>query len=151
MKIGIPKEIKNHEYRVGMTPSAVREAVNHGHKIVVETNAGNGIGSDDDTYRAAGAIIVDSAQEVFTTADMIVKVKEPQANERKMLREGQVLVVPRGVEHRPVSTGECSVMLIEPAGLVNTGDADATEASTTGTWLRDDQHPGHDSNVRPAD
>ena len=91
MKIGVPKEIKNHEYRVGMTPSAVREAVNHGHKIVVETNAGNGIGSDDDTYRAAGAIIVDSAQEVFTTADMIVKVKEPQANERKMLREGQVL------------------------------------------------------------
>ena len=91
MKIGVPKEIKNHEYRVGMTPSAVREAANHGHEIVVETSAGNGISGDDDTYRAAGAAIVDSAQEVFATADMIVKVKEPQANERKMLREGQVL------------------------------------------------------------
>jgi alanine dehydrogenase len=91
MKIGVPKEIKNHEYRVGMTPSAVREAVNHGHDVVVETNAGNGISGSDDNYRAAGATILDTAAEVFATADMIVKVKEPQAGERKMLREGQIL------------------------------------------------------------
>ncbi len=91
MKIGVPKEIKNHEYRVGMTPTSVREAVHHGHEVVVETNAGIGISGADDAYRAAGAAIVDTAEEVFATADMIVKVKEPQAVERKMLREGQIL------------------------------------------------------------
>ena len=91
MKIGVPKEIKNHEYRVGMTPTSVREAVHHGHEVFVETNAGIGITGSDDDYRAAGATVLDSAEEVFATADMIVKVKEPQANERKMLREGQIL------------------------------------------------------------
>jgi alanine dehydrogenase len=89
--IGVPKEIKNHEYRVGMAPSSVREAVRHGHTVLVEINAGEGIGSDDDVYRSAGAEVVESAAEVFERADMIVKVKEPQASERAMLREGQLL------------------------------------------------------------
>jgi alanine dehydrogenase len=91
MKIGVPKEIKNHEYRVGMTPTSVRQAVHHGHEVVVETGAGVGITATDDDYRAAGAAVLESAKEVFASADMIVKVKEPQASERKMLRDGQVL------------------------------------------------------------
>jgi alanine dehydrogenase len=91
MLIGVPKEIKNHEYRVGMTPLSVREAVRHGHKVWVESGAGLGIGVNDEGYRAAGAEIIPSAAQIFAKADMIVKVKEPQAIERKMLREGQVL------------------------------------------------------------
>mgnify|MGYP001053345733 CR=1 FL=1 len=91
MLIGVPKEIKVHEYRVGLTPSAVREAVEHGHRVVVETQAGSGIGAGDDEYRRAGAEVAGSAAEVFARAEMIVKVKEPQAVERKMLRDGQVL------------------------------------------------------------
>jgi alanine dehydrogenase len=91
MLIGVPKEIKVKEFRVGMTPTSVREVVHHGHKVVVETRAGAGIGMDDDTYRAAGAEIVKTAKEVFERADMIVKVKEPQAGERRMLRQGQLL------------------------------------------------------------
>jgi len=91
MIIGCPKEIKPQEFRVGMTPNAAAEAVAHGHKVVIETLAGNGAGFSDDDYTAAGAEILGTAAEVFKTADMIVKVKEPQAIERKMLREGQVL------------------------------------------------------------
>lgn len=91
MLIGVPKEIKNHEYRVGMTPSAVREVIHHGHSVIVETNAGSGIGMGDEVYEAAGATIIGTAEEVFEKADMIVKVKEPQPNECKMLREGQIL------------------------------------------------------------
>lgn len=91
MLIGVPKEIKNNEFRVGMTPTSVREAITHGHQMIVEANAGIGIGRSDDDYRAQGAEIVDTAEEVFTRADMIVKVKEPQAAERKQLREGQIL------------------------------------------------------------
>jgi alanine dehydrogenase len=91
MLIGIPKEIKNHEYRVGMTPLAVREAVRHGHKVWVEAEAGIGIGAADADYAAAGAQIIATAPEIFAKADMIVKVKEPQSSERKMLREGQIL------------------------------------------------------------
>jgi alanine dehydrogenase len=91
MLIGVPKEIKNHEYRVGMTPSAVRELIHHGHKVVVETNAGMGIGMDDGTYEAVGATVLGTAAEIFEKADMIVKVKEPQPGECKMLREGQIL------------------------------------------------------------
>ncbi|MBC8036224.1 MAG: alanine dehydrogenase [Rhizobiales bacterium] len=91
MLIGVPKEIKNHEYRAGMTPLSVREAVRHGHKVWVEANAGSGIGATDADYTRAGATIVAAAQEIFAKADMIVKVKEPQAAERKMLREGQIL------------------------------------------------------------
>ena len=91
MLIGVPKEIKVHEYRVGMTPSSVREAVVHGHAVIMETRAGAGIGASDDDYRNAGAQVADTAAEVFARADLIVKVKEPQAAERKMLRANQVL------------------------------------------------------------
>lgn len=91
MKIGVPKEIKNHEYRVGLTPGSVREYIAHGHDVVVETNCGAGITASDDEYRAAGAVVLDSAEEVFATSDMIVKVKEPQPNEWVQLREGQLL------------------------------------------------------------
>ncbi len=91
MLIGVPKEIKNHEYRVGLTPDSVGEVVAHGHQVIVETAAGAGIGSADAEYEAHGATVVGTAAEVFERADMIVKVKEPQAVERKMLRAGQVL------------------------------------------------------------
>jgi len=91
MIIGCPKEIKPQEFRVGMTPIAAGEAVAHGHKVVIETQAGIGAGFPDEDYIAAGAEILGTAAEVIKTADMIVKVKEPQAIERKMLREGQVL------------------------------------------------------------
>ncbi|MCR9149349.1 MAG: alanine dehydrogenase [Rhodobacteraceae bacterium] len=91
MKIGCPKEIKPQEFRVGLTPNAAREAVAHGHEVIVETGAGAGAGFSDADYTAAGARIVDTAEEVFALADMIVKVKEPQAGERRMLREGQLL------------------------------------------------------------
>jgi len=89
--IGVPREIKVHEYRVGMTPSAVREAVAHGHGVLVETQAGAGIGADDDDYRKAGAQVVGSAAEAYARAELIVKVKEPQPAERRLLRGGQVL------------------------------------------------------------
>jgi alanine dehydrogenase len=91
MKIGCPKEIKPQEFRVGITPNAAQEAVAHGHEVLIETGAGIGSGFDDAAYEAAGAHIIGSAEEVFAAADMIVKVKEPQAIERKMLREGQIL------------------------------------------------------------
>jgi alanine dehydrogenase len=91
MLVGVPKEIKSSEYRVGLTPSAVGEYIAHGHKVLVETGAGEGIGASDALYRAAGAEIAATAPEVFTRADMIVKVKEPQAAEWKQLRAGQIL------------------------------------------------------------
>ena len=91
MLIGVPKEIKNHEYRVGMTPASVRELNDSGHLVMVETLAGNGIGSSDKDYIAAGAEIVNSAAEIYARAEMIVKVKEPQASERAMLRQQQLL------------------------------------------------------------
>ncbi|MDD3764901.1 MAG: alanine dehydrogenase [Nevskiales bacterium] len=91
MRIGTPKEIKNHEYRVGLTPAGVRELVAHGHEVLIETGAGEGIGLYDDDYRAAGARIAADAEQVFAEADMIVKVKEPQPVEIKRLREGQIL------------------------------------------------------------
>ncbi|EDZ48625.1 alanine dehydrogenase [Rhodobacterales bacterium Y4I] len=91
MKIGCPTEIKPQEFRVGMTPDAAREAVSHGHEVVIQKGAGMGAGFTDEDYVSAGAVILDTAEEIFATADMIVKVKEPQAVERKMLREGQLL------------------------------------------------------------
>ncbi len=91
MIIGVPKEIKNHEYRVGLTPESVHELISAGHIVLVETMAGVGIGANDEEYKRIGAKITNNAAEIFATADMIVKVKEPQANERKMLREGQIL------------------------------------------------------------
>ncbi len=91
MHIGCPKEIKPQEFRVGLTPAAAQEAVANGHTVTVETAAGQGAGFTDEDYIAAGAKIAATAAEVFAAADMIVKVKEPQAVERKMLREGQLL------------------------------------------------------------
>ncbi|GAB4126943.1 MAG: alanine dehydrogenase [Rhodothalassiaceae bacterium] len=91
MLIGVPKEIKTLEFRVGLTPASVREMVLHGHKVLVQKSAGYEIDLGDDLYREAGAEIVDTADEIFARAEMIVKVKEPQASEIAMLREGQIL------------------------------------------------------------
>ncbi|MEI8647454.1 alanine dehydrogenase [Paraglaciecola sp. Hal342] len=91
MLIGVPKEIKNHEYRVGLTPAAVKEFVVHGHQVLVEDNAGAAIGFTNEEFVAAGAEIGPDAATVFAKAEMIVKVKEPQENECKMLRKGQTL------------------------------------------------------------
>ncbi len=91
MRVGVPKEIKNNEFRVGLTPGAVREYVAHGHKVTVETNAGVGVKATDADYRAAGAAIAPDAQTIFAENDMIVKVKEPQPTEYAQLREGQIL------------------------------------------------------------
>ncbi|HEX9328548.1 MAG TPA: alanine dehydrogenase [Reyranella sp.] len=91
MRVGVPKEIKDHEDRVGLVPSSVAELVHHGHEVLVERGAGVGAGLADDQYVAAGARIVASAEEVFAQSEMIVKVKEPLAAERKRLRRGQVL------------------------------------------------------------
>ena len=91
MLIGVPREIKDQEYRVGLTPASVREIVAHGHEVLVEASAGSGIGAADGDYTRAGAVIAASAEEVFRRAAMIVKVKEPQAAERQRLQRGQVL------------------------------------------------------------
>jgi len=91
MRVGTVREIKNHEYRVGLTPESARELAAHGHEVWVESGAGLGIGASDRDYEAAGAVIKPAAAEVFAGCEMIVKVKEPQAAERAMLREGQIL------------------------------------------------------------
>lgn len=91
MLVGVPREIKDNEFRVGLTQESVHEIVRHGHQVLVERGAGDGIGVGAQVYLAAGAQIADSAEEVFARADLIVKVKEPQANERAMLRPDQVL------------------------------------------------------------
>jgi alanine dehydrogenase len=118
MRVGVPKEIKIHEYRVGLTPGAVREYVAAGHSVVVETNAGAGIGASDEVYRKAGAVIADSAAEVFATADMIVKVKEPQAREWSQLREGQILftylhLAPDPVQAKGLMASGCTAIAYE--------------------------------------
>ena len=91
MRIGVPKEIKNHEYRVGLVPSSVAELVHHGHVVTIERGAGLGAGLTDEEYEAAGGTIVEGPDEIFAHAEMIVKVKEPLAEERRRLRPGQVL------------------------------------------------------------
>jgi alanine dehydrogenase len=91
MRIGVPKEVKVHEYRVGLVPSSVRELIHSGHEVLVEKGAGAGAGIADEAYRQVGAGIAETASEVFASAEMIVKVKEPQPAERKMLRAGQVV------------------------------------------------------------
>ena len=91
MLIGVPKEIKNHEYRVGLAPSSVREVITHGHDVQIQANAGEGIGATNDDYRAAGATITENPADIFSESDMIIKVKEPLEPERKLLREQQVL------------------------------------------------------------
>jgi alanine dehydrogenase len=104
MLIGVPTEIKNHEYRVGLTPVSVRELTAHGHSVVMQSGAGAGIGESDQSYRDAGATIADSAEDVFGDAEMIVKVKEPQPNECKMLRPGQMLFTYLHLAPDPVQT-----------------------------------------------
>jgi alanine dehydrogenase len=91
MLIGVPKEIKNHEYRIGLTPGGVKELVQNGHQVMVQLDGGQSIGFDNEQYQQAGAEIVDLAEDVFARADMIIKVKEPQPAECKMLRPGQIL------------------------------------------------------------
>ena len=91
MRIGVPQEIKNHEYRVGLTPTSVRELSGRGHALMVQSGAGAAIGLSDEQYRQAGAVLVSSAKEVFGWAEMVVKVKEPQPDECRLLRQGQIL------------------------------------------------------------
>src|SRR3990167_6534182 len=91
MIVGVPKEVKSHENRVGLVPASVKEIVNTGSMVFVETNAGQGIGISDDQYQQAGATIVDTAEEIFAIADLIIKVKEPQPVECRRLREGQTI------------------------------------------------------------
>src|ERR1700739_4057847 len=91
MLVGVPREIKDNEFRVGMTPAVVAELVHHGHSVLVERSAGLRAGRTDEDYPAASAAIVDAASEIFARADMVVKVKEPQEAERRMLRNGQTL------------------------------------------------------------
>jgi len=99
MRVGVPKEIKVHEYRVGLTPASVAELVAAGHQVVIETGAGNGIDCPDGAYKKAGAEILPDAATVFKSADMIVKVKEPQPQEIAMLEARHILFTylhPRG-------------------------------------------------------
>jgi len=111
MRVGVPKEIKVHEYRVGLTPEAAREYVSAGHEVLVETNAGAGISASDQAYETAGARIVATAAEIFAKAEMIVKVKEPQPSEWTQLREGQILFTYLHLAPDPEQT----------AGLLNSG------------------------------
>ncbi|NLG77040.1 MAG: alanine dehydrogenase, partial [Xanthomonadaceae bacterium] len=92
MRIGVPKEIKVHEYRVGLVPGGVRELVEAGHEIFIQSGAGLGIGENDDVYASAGAKVLGTAQDVFDAAELIVKVKEPQLEECRMLRQGQTIL-----------------------------------------------------------
>lgn len=91
MLIGIPKEIKNHEYRVSVSPQGARELIHHGHQVIIQKDAGHAIGFDDVQYQAVGALVVSSAAEVYSRAEMIVKVKEPQAEECQMIKDGQIV------------------------------------------------------------
>jgi alanine dehydrogenase len=111
MLIGVPKEIKNHEYRIGLTPAGARELIGHGHQVIVQKHGGTAIGLTDEMYEKAGAQIIDSAEEIFARAEMIIKVKEPQAIECAMLREGQLLYTYLHLAPDPEQT----------AGLVKSG------------------------------
>src|SRR5262245_6196489 len=91
MRVGVPKEIKDNEYRVGLVPSTVRELTAGGHQVTVESNAGVGAGLTDDDYKAAGAAITNKVEDIFASSELIVKVKEPLPQERKRLRRGQIL------------------------------------------------------------
>lgn len=104
MLIGVPKEIKDHEYRIGLTPASVQELINHGNKVMVEKNGGAAIGFSDEHYINAGAVIVDQAKELFADAEMIIKVKEPQPDECKMLKEGQLLFTYLHLVAAPIQT-----------------------------------------------
>ncbi len=124
MKIGCPKEIKPQEFRVGITPSAAQEAVARGHEVLIETHAGDGAGFTDAEYINAGAQIIGTAPEIFATADMIVKVKEPQAVERAMLREGQLLftylhLAPDAAQTEDLIKSGCTAIAYETVTAAN--------------------------------
>ncbi len=126
MIIGVPKEIKNNEYRVGLVPSSVRELISHGNKVIVQTQAGQGIGYSDNDYRAVGAEIITTAEEVFTKADMIIKVKEPQLSECKMLRKEQILftflhLAPDPEQTKALIESECVAIAYETVTDVRGG------------------------------
>jgi len=126
MRIGVPKEIKPHEYRVGLTPGSVREYVAAGHRVIVEAGAGAGIGADDEAYRKAGAVIADTAEEIFASAGMIVKVKEPQPSEWSELREGQILftylhLAPDPEQTRGLLASRCTAIAYETVTHVRGG------------------------------
>ncbi|MDT8388471.1 MAG: alanine dehydrogenase [Thiogranum sp.] len=118
MLIGVPKELKNHEYRVGLTPGGARELTEHGHQVMVQRNAGHAIGMDDEQYQVAGATVVDSAEEIYASAGMIIKVKEPQPEERSMLRPGQLLyaylhLAPDPAQTRSLVESGCTAIAYE--------------------------------------
>lgn len=118
MRIGVPKEIKSQEFRVGLVPGSVRELVQRGHQVLIEKNAAIGIGIDDDAYQAVGAEICESAEEIFNKSDMIVKVKEPQPQECKMLRPEQILftylhLAPDPEQTRLLKESGCSAIAYE--------------------------------------
>ena len=126
MYVGVPKEIKDNEFRVGVTPGAAREYVAHGHKVLVQSGAGNGIGASDDVYSAIGATIVDTAEEIFQRADMIVKVKEPQPGEWAMLHEGQLLytylhLAPDAAQTKGLMESGCTAIAYETVTDKNGG------------------------------
>jgi len=147
MRIGCPKEIKNQEYRVGVTPAAAREAVHHGHEVLIEAGAGVGAGFADADYVAAGARIVATAEEVFAASEMIVKVKEPQPEERRMLREGQLLftylhLAPDPEQTKDLLASGCTAIAYEtvtqPGGglplLAPMSEVAGKLAPQTGSW-----------------
>jgi alanine dehydrogenase len=126
VKIGVPKEIKAHEYRVGLTPESVRQLARRGHRLLVEKDAGGGIGASDEDYRAAGATIVASAAEVFAAAELIVKVKEPLAAERAQLRRGQALLAylhlaPDAAQTRELAQSGAIAIAYETVGAARGG------------------------------
>jgi alanine dehydrogenase len=126
MRIGVPKEIKNEEHRVGLTPASVRELVNHGHEVIVETAAGYDIGFEDEAYRAAGGRIAAAADEVFAAAQMIVKVKEPQPVEIKRLRPDHVLftylhLAPDPAQTKGLLASGCTAIAYETVTAANGG------------------------------
>ena len=106
MRVGVPSEVKNNEFRVACTPAGVNEFVLHGHEVRVQRGAGDGSSLTDDDYRAAGAVIVDDADEVWADSDLILKVKEPVAEEYHRMREGQVLFTYLHLAADPTLTGE---------------------------------------------
>jgi alanine dehydrogenase len=118
MLVGVPKEIKTQENRVGLVPASVRELVLHGHKVIVEHNAGIGIGIGDADYEAAGAHVVDTAEEIYNKAELIIKVKEPQPSETKLLHEEQILfaylhLAPDPAQTKAIKESGCTAIAYE--------------------------------------
>ena len=136
MLIGVPKEIKNHEYRIGLTPAGVKELVQHGHQVLVQRDGGAAIGFDDEQYRQAGAEIVDQAAEIFARAEMIIKVKEPQPHECAMLRPGQLLFTYLHLAPDPRSGTEMTLLRMlafQPAAAPGEGSTAVTSSARRAT------------------